>query len=246
MSHSRSTLSAALVAAVALAGAARAAEAEDARAVIDRAVKAAGGEKALAKRKAMTWTSKGTYYGMGAEIPFTANYALELPNKSRLEIENFMTRVVNGDKGWVQMMGETRELEKDQLAEAREALYLDGVATLVPLKGEGFKLSPLGDSKVGDAAAVGVKVAHAGHRDVKLFFDKKSGLLLKIESTVKAQEQGGKEVTQEAVYRDYTDVDGVKVPQKMTIKRDGERYVEAENSDVKFPARVPAKEFEKP
>jgi hypothetical protein len=246
MSHNRSTLSAALVAAVALAGVARAGEAEDARAVIDRAVKAAGGAKALAKCKAMTWTTKGTYYGMGAEIPFTANYALELPDKSRMEIENFMTRVVNGSKGWIQTMGETREMNKGELAEAREALYLDRVIALVPLQGEGFRLSPLGDSKVGDATAVGVKVSHAGHRDVKLFFDKKSNLLLKVESRVKPQDQGGKEVTQEVVYGGYADVDGVQFPRKLTIKRDGERFIEGESSDIKFPARVPAKEFEKP
>jgi hypothetical protein len=246
MSHNRSTLGAALVAAVALAGVVRAAEGDDARAVIDRAVKAAGGEKALAKRKAMTWTTKGTYYGMGMEIPFTAHYALELPGKSRMEIENFMTRVVDGDKGWIQMMGETREMDKGELAEARADLHVNRVVSLRPLKGEGFKLSLLGDSKVGDRPVVGVKVSHAGHRDVKLFFDKNSNLLLKVESRVKSQEQGGKEATQEATYGDYTDVDGVQVPRKMTVKRDGERYVEAENSDAKFPASVPAKEFQKP
>jgi hypothetical protein len=246
MSHNRSTLSAALVAAVVLAGVARAAEGDDARAVIDRAVKAAGRGTDPAKRKALTWTTKGTYHGMGMEIPFTANYALELPDKSRMEIENFMTRVVNGNKGWIQMMGETREMDKDDLAEAREALYHDRVITLAPLKGEGFKLSLLGDSKVGDKPVVGVKVSHAGHRDVKLFFDKNSHLLLKLEAPVKSREQGGKEVTQEAVYGDYMEVDGTKFPRKMTIKRDGERYVEGENSDLKFSAGLPAKEFEKP
>jgi hypothetical protein len=246
MSHNRSTLSAALVGVIALAGMARAAEGDDARAVIDRAVKAAGGAKALAKRKTMTWTTKGTYYGMGMEIPFTANYALELPDKSRIEIENFMTRVVNGDKGWIQMMGETREVDKDELAEAREDLYVNRVVSLAPLRGEGFKRSLLGDSKVGDKPVVGVKVSHAGHRDVKLFFDKKSNLLLKVESRVNSREQGGKEVPQESIYGDYTEVEGVQVPRKMTIKRDGERYVEAESSDVKFPASIPAKDFEKP
>src|SRR5437016_2668742 len=38
---------------------------EEARATIDRAIKATGGEGKLVKLKAMTWKEKGTFYGMG-------------------------------------------------------------------------------------------------------------------------------------------------------------------------------------
>lgn len=246
MLHSGRCVGVALVAA-ALAGWARADEPKDARAVIEKAVRASGGAKAVAKTRARTWTSKGTYYGMGGEVPFTATHAMELPDKFRFEVQGFMTMVVNGNKGWVQMNGETQQMNKDQLANAREGMYVGRVAELVPLlKDKGFKLTLLGESKVGKTAAIGVKVAHAGHKDVKLYFDKESGLLLKAEARVKAEEAGGKEVKQEEELSDYKEVDGVKMPTKTVIRRDGERYVEAENSDYKFPKSLPEKNFEKP
>jgi hypothetical protein len=108
----------------------------DLRAVIDKAIKAAGGEEKLAKFKSRTWVSKGTYYGMGNDIQYSANYALQAPDKFRFEVEGgFMTMVIDGDKGWMQMNGETREMNKDELAQQKEELYALAVSSLTPLKG---------------------------------------------------------------------------------------------------------------
>src|SRR5947209_678089 len=75
MLRSGSTLGAAL-AAVLLAGVARADEPEGARAVIDRALKATYEDKDLGKPVAVTCSAEGTYHGMGSAQPFTATYAV--------------------------------------------------------------------------------------------------------------------------------------------------------------------------
>ena len=49
----------------------------------------------------------------------------------------------------------------------------------------------------------------------------------------KLEEEGGKEATQETLYRDYQDVQGAKIAMKITINRDGKKYVEGENSELK-------------
>ena len=53
--------------------------AEEPKEIIDKAIKAAGGEEKLAKFKAHTWAAKGTYYGAGDGMPYTAEYAVQAP-----------------------------------------------------------------------------------------------------------------------------------------------------------------------
>jgi hypothetical protein len=99
---------------------------------------------------------------------------------------------------------------------------------------------------VADKPAVGVKVSHKDHQDVNLYFDKDSGLLVKMEHKTKAQEEGNKEVTQEDIYSDYQDIGGAKIPMKLTILRDGKKYVEGEASEVKAVDKHDEKTFAKP
>jgi hypothetical protein len=224
----------------------RADDADQARAVVDKAIKAAGGEERLAKFKSQTWANKGNWFGMGDGLPYTANYAVSWPDKYRFEVEGFMTYVLDGDKGWIQMMGETREMTKEELAQAKEDRHADWVATLTPLKDKAYKLSLTGETKVNDKPAVGVKVSHKDHQDVMLYFDKDSSLLVKSESKTKAPEEGNKEITQETLYADYKDVEGAKLPMKMTVIRDGKKWVEGENSDIKPVDKHDDKTFAKP
>src|SRR4051794_5082609 len=156
-------------------------------------------------------------------VAYTGEVAVQEPDKIRIEFNvevSGMTftfvRVVNGDKGWVHVMDTTQEMGQAALAEAKEGLYAGRVKALGALTGKGFTLAPLGESKVGDRPVVGVRVSHKGHRDINLFFDKKSGLLLKSERRAK-DEMGGGEFTQEELYDDYKEVGGVQHAMKITI-----------------------------
>src|SRR5262249_11229253 len=128
------------------------------------------------------------------------------------------------------------EMDADRVADTKEEMYAGRVTNLVALLDPAFKLTALGDSKVGDRPAVGVKVSHEGHKDISLFFDKDSGLLLK--SARKAKDQQMQEVDQETFYSDYQDVDGVKRYKKMKIKRDGSDFIDMQISDFKTPEKL--------
>jgi hypothetical protein len=230
-----------------LAAPARADEAADAKAVVDKAIKAHGGEEKLSKFKGETWTGKGTYYGMGDGLPFTGHFALQWPDRFRMEIEGAFIAVVDGDKGWTKMgNGDAKDMNKDEMAFQKESLYAQGVMRLMVLKEKEFTLAMLDATKVDGKPAAGVKVSHKGHQDIKLYFDKDTNLLVKVELRVKASEQGYKEVTQETFLKDWKDVDGIKVVQKVVDKRDGKLYIEEEVSDVKYLEKVEAKLFGKP
>ncbi len=221
--------------------------AEEPQALVSRAIQASGGEAKLAKVKAGTWKETGTYYGMGEGVPYQGNYAQQLPDKHRMEIVGFFTRIVNGDKGWIiDQGGNVQEMPKEELDEMRESLYGHGVARLVGLKDKAFTLTPAGEAQVEGQTAFAVNVASKGHRDVKLFFDKKTGLLVKLERRAKAPEQGNQEVTAEIIYSNHKDVNGVKIPTKILVKHDGKKLVEAEHSDFKFEDKLDEKLFSKP
>jgi hypothetical protein len=232
---------------------ARAGDEAELKALIAKAVKARGAD--AAKDRAVTMEGKGTFYGQGQGLPYTGKWEIQEPDKIRVAIavdvggNTFkMTRVVNGDKGWVKVNDEAaKEMEKDAIAEEQHGLYTGRVTNLnVLLKDKEFKFSPVGEVKVGERPAVGVRVSRAGQRDVTLFFDKQNHLLLKSATTVKDVEAGGQELSQETVYGDYQDVGGAKRAMKAEIKRDGKRFVEVQWESFEPTERLDAAIFGKP
>jgi hypothetical protein len=233
---------------------ARADDKADTRAVIAKAIQARGGEEKLAKVKAVNFKGKGKFYGMGEGIDYTGEWNIQPPDKMRVQIGfdvNAMkitfVMVCDGKKGWRKINDDTMDVSEEELAEMNEDQYAGRVEMLVPLmKDKGFELSPLGESKVDDHAAVGIRVAHKGHRDINLFFDKKTGLLLKSERSVKDHMLGGKERMQETLHADYKDVDGIQQATKVTIKRDGEKYVDLEVASFETKEQTDDSLFVKP
>jgi hypothetical protein len=157
--------------------------------------------------------------------------------------------VVNGDKVWMKFAGQEASAvdDKDEIAEAKEAAHAGWVATLLPLlKEKDFTFSALGEVKVEDKPAVGVRVAHKGHRDVNLFFDKDKGLLVKTETVVKDLMGGGQEVTQDSILSDFKEVGGAKRAMKIVINRAGKKYVEADITEMEPKEKLDDSVFAKP
>ena len=97
---------------------------------------------------------------------------------------------------------------------------------------------------MGDVEVLGIKVTGKDQRDVTLFLDKKTGLLLKLETMVK--NMGGEEEKEERLYADYKDHDGIKHADKITTNRAGKKFVEQEATDVKFSEKLEDNLFAKP
>jgi hypothetical protein len=229
-------------------------EEKDLRAVIAKAIEAKGSAKAEAKYVGMAMKNTGTFYGLGEGIPFTGDWLFQGKNKSRYNLEIkvmdqtlTMIQVVNGDKGWMKFNDEMKAMSPEELAEEKEELYAKWVTSLTPLNDKAFKLAALGEIKIGDKAATGVRVSHDKNRDINLYFDKTDGLLVKSEHPVRDVKGGGdREMTQETYYSHYKETMGSKFPTKVTIKRDGKQYVEAEVSEIRLLEMVDDAKFGKP
>jgi hypothetical protein len=231
---------------------ARAGDDASPRALIDKALKAHGGEDNLAKWPAVTAKIKGTFHGLGAAIPVTGEFASEGTNRSKFVIEGqvdgqkfLLIQILNGDKGWIKTDDdETEELDKDDLTEAKEEAYAEWLTTLVPLKDKQFRLALLGEINIDKRPALGIRVSSKGHRDVDLFFNKETGLLVKSEARIK--DDDGQEVTEETILIDYKDVQGTKQAMRFTVRRDGKLYLECEVTEYRLAERLEDSVFAKP
>jgi hypothetical protein len=229
-----------------------AADQDEAKIIIDKAIKAHGGQENLAKLKAITLTLKGTTHQAGMDISFTGEVVVQRADQSRLALDGdsngtkfTFVKVLNGDKGWNKVNDTTEELNPDQLAEMKEGAYHNWVAMLAPLKDQAFTLASLGEVKVENRPALGVRVSSKGHRDINLYFDKETNLLVKTEMRVK-DDRSGMEVNEATVYSDFKDINGIKEATKILVKRDDKPYMEATVEEVKREEKLDDGIFSKP
>lgn len=229
------------------AGPARAAD-DKPEAVLDKAIKALGGEANLTKHKGATWKGKGTVNIMGNENAFTFEGASLYPNRYRNEAHSDFGKymvILNGDKGWIEFGGNLMELDKDGLANQKRETSLTILSTLiVPLKSKDFKIAAAGEEKVDGKPAVALKVTPPDGKEFTIAFDKESGLPVKVAAKVAGFM--GEEVAQEIYASNYKDVQGVKKAMKVLIKRNGEKFLEQEITEYKLVDKLDDKLFEKP
>lgn len=242
-----------LIALLAAVSPVRAQEDAKPREIIDKAIKAQGGADKLKKYKATVSKTKGKFYGMGEGIEYTGTTSLQLPDRIRNEVETDaggmafkFVQVISGDKGWIKFNDTTMDMNEEGLKEAKEQMNAGNITHLVVLTGKEYKLSELGDAKVGNRPVVGVRVERKGYRDVSLFFDKENFRLLKSETRGKDVIGGGGEFTSETLYEDYKKVDGMSIAHKVTINRDGKKFIEGTVTEVKLSEKLDDSVFAKP
>jgi len=227
---------------------------DDAKAIVEKAIKAQGGLDALTKYQAGQAKNKGkiSIPGVG-DAEFTQQTAYMLPDKFHESLELSIggqtiaidTRV-NGDKVSITANGNDVPMSDSIKAAMKDVQHVMNVARLSALvKDKGIELSTAGETKVNDSPAVGVLVKMKDQKDVTLYFDKKTNLLAKIEfRTVDAMT--GNEMTEERIVQEYQKSgEGLMAPKKLLIKRDGKDYLTAEVLEFKFLEKLDDSEFTK-
>jgi hypothetical protein len=232
----------------------------EAQAILDKAIKALGGEEKLAKFTSFTAKiQEKSYLGSGETVESTKTISCLLPDRKRIEIvrssDRFkvnLTYVLNGKEGWLSSEGKTRDLTKGQIAQLRDQAVdeMELRDQLPRFKGKGYKLLSLGGSKVGLRAVVGIEIQHEGEPDVQFYFDRVTGLPLKREwmhevGATLAIPQPDR-VKSTIVFDDYKEVGGIKFPAKKKIHCDAGTAREVEISEVKIVENFSEKTFAKP
>jgi len=224
----------------------------EAKAVIDKAIMAMGGEGKLSRIKAFAAKGKGTVFFDGKDISFTFELKSQGIGQYRSAWQGEVDgnkfeglTVLDGDKGSKKLDEDTKKLEGDELANEKRIAYIDVVPILMlPLKGKDFKVASAADEKVGDKTAATVLVTGPDGKDFTMSFDKETGLPIRLKG--KLMDDQGKEITQDTTFEDYKGFDGIKVSTKFQTKRDGEQFVEVEGMDFKVLDKLDPDTFAEP
>jgi hypothetical protein len=228
-----------------------AADADSAKAIIDAAIQAHGGQERLLKTELMTRRAKGIMSLSGQDVPFSDELVLQLPQRWRwtLEVGNpgqttRLVFVVNGDIGWQAGGGTVMDLGKQKLEELREEAYVLWLSTLLPLiKENGFSLAALPDAEVEGHPAACVLITHSGRPDLKLYFEKQSGLLVKIARRAKMADLT---VEKEYVYGAHRSFAGMQLPTKYAELANGKKFVNVADITYQFLRSVDERAFGRP
>ncbi len=235
-----------------LGGAGAAAAQDEARALIERAVKAHGGAEVLGRIRVEKIKFKGTLILGAHTTPFVDETTMQLPSKYKHVIEtnndgdkHTLVYVLNGDKLFLTVDGRALQTDPAQLAEIRSGLELERAKRLLPLlEDKGYQLAVLEEIKVNERPAVGVRITGRGRKEMRLHFDKEYGLLVRAENRI--DDGKGKEIRQHFFFGDFKDIGGYKRPTKVRAYRDGRQIMEAELLDAKPLDKVDETEFAKP
>jgi hypothetical protein len=226
---------------------------DEARAIIQRAIQAHGGADALGRVRADKVKFKGTLVLQGHNTPFTAETIVQLPSKYKNVLEmnhngdkHTIVHVINGKDIYITLDGRALKPEPAQLAEIRSGLELERAKRLLPLlEDKSYQLAVLEPMQVNDRPAVGVRITGRGRREMRLYFDKEFGLLVRAENRIDGG-KGKEEVRQHFFFGDFKDIGGYKRPTKVHAYRDGKQIMDAELLDAKLLDKLDETEFAKP
>ncbi len=241
-----------LAAAVSLLGTPIRADEAQVNQVLDKAVKALGGEEKLSKAEVFTWKSKGKLTIEGNENEISSEATIQGLDHFQSSFEGEFNgnkikglTVLSGDKGWRRFGDQTMDMDPDAVKNEKRTVYLIVVpARIVPLKSKSFKVESAPDESIKGKPAATLKVTGPDGKDFTLYFDKESGLPVRL--VAKVIGWTGEEYLQASTFSDYKDFGGFKRSTKVSIKRDGEKFVESEITDFKVLDKVPADTFAEP
>ncbi len=219
----------------------------EARAIVESAVKAHGGKAALVKAATFQRTGSGAVHLPGSKQTFTDVIVAQLPDRVRITVELEgglkVTTVLDGKTGWKGLPGRSVPLPAESVAELQEEAYVQWIATLAPLLGDAFTLSPAGEAERNGKKCVGVQVAHKGHHDAYLWFDRESKLLQAID---KETVEGGVKLRKRYQFTDHKDFGGVKVATKLVESLNDRPVTEVTIKEFRALDRVDEESFGRP
>jgi len=225
---------------------------DEARAILEKAIKANQGKAKDEQKQAYHGKNKGKLFVAGLELDFTQEVWVQVPGKFKevmdLTVMNQaikQTTVFNGKEGWIKVNDKDIKVENEILAEFKEVAYMMGITQMLALKDKEIKLSLLGEVQVNGKPAVGVKISKEGKKDIDLYFDKTTGLMAKLERRAK-DIMSGQEVTEERIVLEYQDVKDRKMPKKAQVRRDGKKFLEVEIVEVRFLEKLDDADFAMP
>jgi hypothetical protein len=225
-------------------------DAKTARALVDKALVALGGAKAVRAAHGMTGTGTGTLHLNGAAQKVRNRFTAQGLDRLRWEVDiNAGTlRLGLHAKGvWISANGiDANAVDKDVAIAFRRGVTALRVAECPTLLLEkGWTLAPLGELKIDDTLAVGIKASRKGEPDIDLWLDAKTHLPLRVEYRFTKPGESA-ETTLRGTFSGYRTLAGRKHFGKMLVHQDGNLALEIERSDIENAETIADETFTRP
>ena len=208
--------------AVAVVGCARIASAQTADDIIEKSLTAQGGREAMGKITSRSIKGNIVVTSPAGDLPGTIEVLNQAPNKVRTLLNLDLTAVgagamtvdqrFDGSNAYAMdsMRGET-EVSGSRLESMRNSAF---PSPFLGYKDRGTKIVLAGKEKAGEKDAYVLSVTPATGPASRIWIDADSYLPVKTSTTIDSPETGPLEQITE--FADYRDVDGIKVPYKLT------------------------------
>jgi hypothetical protein len=213
---------------------------------VAKAIQAHGGDAKL-RRSAFSIRVKGNVFEGDQIVAHSGSISAQGPYCSRIVVKTPRTEmlfVVNGEKGWVRHGDITRRMTEAELFSAKEDAYQDWVVSLVPLMRENFTMATLDQAQVRGRWAIGLRISQQGRRDIDLYFDRETWLLVKSSTMRRGSHE--KDERWEVISEEFREFDGVRIATKSVIYRDMKRWLESEVIEARFVNELPPETFAEP
>jgi hypothetical protein len=214
-------------------------DAPSAEQLLDKYVQAAGGAAAIDKVTSRVMKGTIDFGGMSLPIEIYAKDPLKRISFTHMAEGDNVT-AFDGREGWLGMSGHPlREMHGSDL----DGAAIDADLHLSSHLKQMFSESRTeGTEKIGDHDAYVVIGQREGKPPIRLYFDKESGLLVRL---MRFGETALGWLPTQIDYADYHDVDGVKVPYRWTLARPSGRFTIQVN-ELKQNIAVDDGKFSKP
>ncbi|WP_114748685.1 peptidase, M16 family protein [Pleomorphovibrio marinus] len=173
--------------------------------IIERYIEAIGGKGKIQEIKNVTQVMEANVQGMEMEISSTSDQENKRLMQQTALNGNVMSKtVVRDGKGYISAMGQTQDLEGDQLDAVNMQMY---PFPELHYEEMGFTLSSGEISEVDGEKAYTIMISTPQGMETKEYYSMESGLKLRVSS----------ETTGEITYGNYQETEGILFPMLMTI-----------------------------
>jgi zinc protease len=155
-----------------------------------------------------------------------------------------MTQGYDGQTLWARTPQGIREMPTSQNAETEGGFFRDTISLLRNIDNPAYTVQALGPSEVQGKPAEAVAVADpARNLQVKLWIDPTTNLLLKKSYTAALM---GPPAELEELYSDYRDAGGLKMPFKVLMNRQGQKFGDLTVTEIKINPGLDEAAYKKP
>ena len=180
---------------------------------------------------------------MSVKTEATLSYAGRLLNKMSTPMGE-MIQGYDGQTLWMKTPQGVRELSASQKSDVEASFFRQTTSLLQNFDKPGYEVQALGPAQVDGKTAEAVAVSDPVRKlQVKLWIDPASHVVVKKGYTGSLM---GPPSEVEEVYSDYREIGGVKMPFKLILFRNGKKFGEQTNTEIKINPGVPESAYQKP